>query len=196
MKKITSLIFMLAFIVSIANAQKITVDYDYDLETSKVMFDILGMKSYKFQIPKDFQQKRFRIITKEYYEGEMLSVDSGVILDEISEDATTLTFIGYKLSDTIEKANFYMPPNVLMTGPYQLKFDRLKYDWATLIDEQTIIESNIEIPFLTYTYQPIFKNMPNFAVFCQLPNFVDKYQSWHKMLNVKHFFIFILRFEE
>jgi len=89
-----------------------------------------------------------------------------------------------------------MPPNVLMNGPYQLKFERRKYDWATLINEETIIESNIEIPFLTYTYQPTFQNYPNFAVFCQLSTFIDKYQSWHKMLNVKHFFIFILRFKE
>ena len=155
-KKIALISLMVTLIINVSNAQKITFDSDLDLATSKAMFDILGIKSYKFQIPKEFQQKNFRIITKEYYEGEILSVDSGVILDEINEDATTLTFIGYKLSDTIEKANFYMPPNVLMTGPYQLKFDRLKYDWAILIDEETIIESNIEIPFLTYTYQPTF----------------------------------------
>jgi len=35
---------MLAFTVNIINAQKIAVDYDFDLETSKVMFEVLGIK--------------------------------------------------------------------------------------------------------------------------------------------------------
>ena len=194
--KIIILLIHLSFVSNITKSQGISVDYDIDIETSKDMFEVLGIENLKFKFPKELQQKKFKILVKEYFEGEMLSVDSGYYYDEFFENSTTLNVIMYKKTDTTENVNFKIPPMSETKGPFRLRFERNKYEWASLIDEKSEVKSKTEIPFLTYTYEPRVKNLPNYRIFCTLPKFSERCDEWYDLFSVKHSFVFILKFDE
>lgn len=159
------------------------------------MFKTLGVQSLKINIPKEFLNRKFRILVKEYWEGEVLSVDSGFLSDEFIEGSDLLTVIMYKENDSTERVRFIYPPIFASFGPYHLKFDRIRYGWASLISENSGTDLKNDIPFLTFTYEPTPKENPNYSVFCILPEMANQVDKWYSVLSVKHSYVFIFHFE-
>ncbi len=195
MKKILFAVAVV-FLSNLLYAQKIEVDYDIDVEDVIEMFEAIGVENLKFKFPEELQEKRFRFIVKEYLKGELISSDTGNYLDDFNKSSTyILQAIMFKETDTTENVKFIFPPMYYNLGPYKLKYDRKRYGWASLIDSKTDLKDTLEIPFLTYTYEPTPKQDPNYRIFCALPQVSYDYKDRYKLFSVKHSYIFILKFD-
>ena len=190
-------ILLLASIVlaSLLYGQKINVDYDLNNDDIKEMLSVMGIECFKFELPEDLQNRKLKVIVKEYHNGELIEVKDTTHIEDVYEDQASIKAIMCKKTDSTESILLRVPPNA-MHYDFSLKYDRDMYGWADLIDEGKDFETNAEIPFLTYTYAPTTADNPNYQVFCVLSQVATEYEKWHDLLNVKHFFVVILKFED
>ncbi len=194
MKK-SLLLLIVIFISSFSIAQKINVEYNIKDQDIKDILEVLGVQTLKFEFPKEVKGRSFKIIIKEYHEGDLISSSETLYFDRISKDDEGLKAIMHNKTDSTESLSL-RSKFINANEVFKLRYNRSKYDWTSLIDSDSEVDLNSEIPFLTFTYQPTTKDNPNHWIFCALPKLARDYKNWHSLVSVKHFFIFFIKFDE
>ena len=176
-------------------SQTIAEVQSIDLDDARDMFELLGINSFKYDFSEELKSKTFKIIIKEYSDGELVKEPIIFEFQNENENIETLKVLTEKITDTVEGVHFKIPNHIWTIKSLNLKYDRRDYKWVSLMSESSPIEFGKDTPFLTYTDSPKASNDPSINVFCVLPQLADQYVQWNKALSVRHFYIFFIRFE-
>jgi hypothetical protein len=194
--------FLFSLLYFPLSSQEVEFSYDYDKSDIQDAFTLLGIRNFKYQMPAEFKGYYFDLIIKEYYEGKEINSISQAkrfenmrqVLQWKKENPEYILKIQTKkISDSIETFNARMPGIGLRGRELKLKFPWQEYDWETLINEKTKLNSDIETPILTYSTQPINDSRPNVAVYCELSPDKNNYKGWYEKFQMKHYFVLCVK---
>jgi hypothetical protein len=195
-----SILFITSFFwTTIFVGQEITFSNKYDEKDLTESLEMLGLKIFKYEMPKSLKGCYFDFIIKEYYEGvEISSVNYSdkfskmkqVLLWQNNLDNYTLKIQTLK-NDTVETFNARLPGMGVKNYGLRLKMNRREYAWESLFYKTKKIELDAEIPLLAFATNPENEQRPNLAVYCELEG--NNYKDWYAKLKVKHYFVFLTR---
>lgn len=193
-------LFFLFLIISVAvKSQQITFSDKFEQSDIEEAFDMLGIKGFKYQMPKELKGHYIDFIVKEYYEGvEVSSVSYSKKFEnkkQVMLWPTTLEKYTLKIqtlkNDSVERFNTRLPGMGIKNYGLKLKMNRKEYLWESLFYETKKIELDKEIPLLTFASNPENADRPDLAVYCELPE--HGYADWYQKLKVKHYFVILTK---
>jgi hypothetical protein len=194
-----SISFLLTFISLQLISQNITFSDDLNKDDISDAFTALGLKNFKYEMPKEFKGYYFDFIVKEYFEGKEISFSQQSVryatMKKVLQWPAPASKYTLKVqtlrNDTIETFNIRLPGISLRNVPLKLKAKRNAYGWQSLIDDKVKLTADTEIPFLAFSSGPTNPERQNVVVYCELPD--SNYMDWYDKLKVQHFFVFIVK---